>query len=149
MPKSSYKDFHKYTNPMVLSCIIFYILRLSATSMSDRYLSTSKGPAFCQYATSKGQQLLDRGYWNPMPVNSYLSGDGLSPCYRGAGYYVPSERAWMDYKDHRSLPSLTRRDAIHMDSEDKYREFTKKRDSVHNPSGWFFITHCSLSSCIT
>ena len=103
--------------------------------MTDRYLSTSKGPAFCKYATSKGERLFDRGYWNSMPVNSYLSGDGLSPCYRGAGYYVPSERGWIDYKDHRSLPSITRRDAIHMDSEDKYREFTAKRDSGPNPSG--------------
>lgn len=70
-----------------------------------------------------------------MPVNSYLSGDGLSPCYRGSGYYVPSERKWIDYKDFRSLPSATRRDAIHMDSEDKYRDFTLKRDSKPQPSG--------------
>ncbi|CAG5129457.1 unnamed protein product [Candidula unifasciata] len=103
--------------------------------MSDRFLSSSKGPAFCQYATSKGQILFERGYWNPMPINTYLSGDGLSHCYRGPAYYVPSERAWVDYKDYHSLPPLTRRDAIHMDSEDKYREFQKKRDSRPHPSG--------------
>lgn len=105
--------------------------------MSDRFLSSSKGPAFCKYATSKGQILFERGYWNPMPINTYLSGDGLSHCYRGPAYYVPSERAWMDYKDYRSLPPITRRDAIHMDSEDKYREFQRKRDSRPHPSGMY------------
>ena len=103
--------------------------------MSDRFLSTSKGPAFCKYATSKGQSLFERGYWNPMPVDTYLSGDGLSHTYRGSGYYVPSERSWIDYKDYRSLPPLTRRDAIHMDSEEKYRAFQRRRDARPNPSG--------------
>jgi len=69
------------------------------------------------------------------PSNNYLSGDGKSHVYEGAGYYVPSERGnWIKYSDYRSLPREARRDAKDFQSEDQFVEFVRQRDT---PSGYY------------
>lgn len=94
------------------------------------------GPRYgSRYHTSQGTLLFKRGTWSPRPTHNYLSGDGKSHVYRGSGYYSPSERIWINYPDHRSLPRESRRDAIHMESEDQWVAFMRKRDSCHQPSG--------------
>ena len=55
---------------------------------------------------------------------------------------MPSERMWISYADHRSLPRQTRRDAILMESEDQWRDFQRNRDSVHQPSGRCLVFIC-------
>lgn len=96
-----------------------------------------------RYGTSKGVFLKERGYFRHLPVNNYLSGDGKSHVYYGPAYYVPSERRWVTYVEYRSLPPQTRRDAILMDSEDKWREFQLQRDKVKEPSGEHNVQFCS------
>ncbi|KAK7109990.1 uncharacterized protein [Littorina saxatilis] len=94
------------------------------------------GPRFgSRYGTSKGVYLNRRGNFNHVPIHNYLSGDGKSHVYYGPAYYVPSERSWISYAEYHSLPRESRRDAILMESEDQWREFQAKRDSVHQPSG--------------
>jgi len=94
------------------------------------------GPRYgSRYHTSQGTILFQRGHQCPRPTHNYLSGDGKSHVYHGSGYYTPSERKWISYVDYRSLPRETRRDAIHMESEDQWVAFMRKRDSVHQPSG--------------
>ncbi|KAK7469522.1 hypothetical protein BaRGS_00036468 [Batillaria attramentaria] len=94
------------------------------------------GPRYgSRYPTSKGTWLFQRGYYNHVPLHNYPSGDGKSHTYRGAGYYIPSERRWESYAEHRSLPRETKRDAIEMKSETQFVDFLRKRDSVYPPSG--------------
>lgn len=98
------------------------------------------GPRYgSRHGTSRGEFLNQRGYFNPVPVDNYLSGDGKSHVYRGPGYYIPSERRWVTFVDYHSLPTETRRDAILMESEDQWREFQQKRDMKSFPMGELYL----------
>ncbi|XP_041365605.1 uncharacterized protein LOC121380720 [Gigantopelta aegis] len=63
------------------------------------------------------------------PTHNYFSGDIKSRVWTSPRYYVPSERDWICYHDYRSLPSLTKRDAIDFQSEDDWVSFMRKRDT--------------------
>ncbi|CAH8461878.1 unnamed protein product [Schistosoma rodhaini] len=49
--------------------------------------------------------------------------------YHGPGWYVPSERKWVNYSDYSSLSRTTNRDAIDFQSEKDFISFLKKRDT--------------------
>ncbi|PAA74522.1 hypothetical protein BOX15_Mlig032686g1 [Macrostomum lignano] len=67
------------------------------------------------------------------PPNNYLSGNGKSEVYQGAGWYVPSERRWQRYHEYTALPSSSRRDAIDFQSEDDFVQFRQARDRPRAP----------------
>ncbi|CAI2724372.1 unnamed protein product [Schistosoma spindalis] len=48
--------------------------------------------------------------------------------FHGPGWYVPSERHWVNYDDYSALPRMTKRDAIDFQSEREFVSFLKKRD---------------------
>ena len=62
------------------------------------------------------------------PNNNYFSGDGKSKVWADASYYVPSERSFIRYQDHRSLPREARRDAVDCQSEDQWVSIMRNRD---------------------
>ncbi|KAL8558871.1 hypothetical protein ACOMHN_054302 [Nucella lapillus] len=111
----------------------------------DRALPGAERPRYgSRYATSKGTILFDRSVYRPTPAYNYLSGDGKSHVYEGAGYYVPSERLWQNFVQYRSIPKTSRRDAILMESEDQWVAFMRKRDSVYQPGGTSVYGHPDL-----
>ncbi|CAH8462164.1 unnamed protein product [Schistosoma mattheei] len=48
--------------------------------------------------------------------------------FHGPGWYVPSERHWVNYDNYSALPRMTNRDAIDFQSEKEFINFLKKRD---------------------
>ena len=76
--------------------------------------------AYSQYSKQSNKVMI--------PEFNYPMGERKSLCYEGAAWYIPSERRWENYHEHRSLPTVTRRDAIDFQREEDYMSFVRKRD---------------------
>jgi len=92
----------------------------------DAYSKYSLSPAF------SGSKII-------VPSNNYLSGEMKSHVYQGAGWYIPSERRWEMYNDHKYLPSMAKRDAIDFQKEEDYVSFVRKRDRPLAPNVTSYI----------
>lgn len=65
-----------------------------------------------------------------IPEYNYRAGELKAKCYQ-SGWYIPSERRWEKYQNHRFLPPLASRDAIDFSREEDYMKFKRRTNTVN------------------
>lgn len=60
-----------------------------------------------------------------IPEYNFREGKLKSQCFQ-YGYYVPSERRWLKYQHHRSIPPCAHPDAVDIQRENDYVEFKRR-----------------------
>lgn len=93
-------------------------------------------------AASQCYSKLGKNQHHRIEISEYNNREsGPKSYYFQYGLYVPSERRWLNYHRHRSLPPWARPDAIDIQKESEYIGLKKKLDHCSGkPSRLFFYS---------